>query len=60
MASFVFSVWGWYVFREGRKRDHMLMVMIGVALMTYTYFTKGPWLDWGIGSALALWAYQIR
>jgi glucose uptake protein GlcU len=59
LASFIFGVFGIYVFREGKRRADLSMVFIGLALMLYTYFTNSPWLDWGIGTALLLWFYQI-
>ncbi len=52
MAGFVFSVIGFYVFREGKRKINYSLVFIGIALMLYSYFTHGPWQDWGIGVAL--------
>ncbi|MBC7372287.1 MAG: hypothetical protein H7326_12015 [Bdellovibrionaceae bacterium] len=51
-AGIVFSGIGLWFFREGKRRDNTRLVIIGIALMVYTYFTSSPWLDWGVGLAL--------
>jgi Na+/phosphate symporter len=58
-ASLIFSAVGWWLFREGKKRNHLQVVFIGMALMIYSYFTHGPLQDWGFGAALCGLAYYI-
>jgi hypothetical protein len=56
-AGFVFGVIGIWLFRKGKKEAEFDFIFIGLALMVYPYFTKGPWGDWGIGAALCSLAY---
>ncbi len=58
-AALIFGAAGLYVFRMGKKRVQYRLVFLGLALMIYPYFTKGPWMDWGVGFALCGLAYYI-
>ena len=60
MSGFIFGVIGFYLFKEGKKRLNFAWVAIGVALMAYTLFVSGPWLDWGLGFGLCGLAYYYR
>ena len=57
LAGLVFGVIGMYVFRRGKLRQEFDVLFIGIALMVYPYFTKGPIADWGVGIALCALAY---
>ena len=57
MASFVFSVIGFWLLREGKRRANIPLIVISVLLMGYTYFTSTPLTDWGIGIGLCGAAY---
>ena len=57
LANIIFGIIGFYLFREGKRKTHYKLIVIGILLMTYTYFTSGPWLDWGIGIGFCAWAY---
>lgn len=57
MASFLFSVIGFWLFKEGRRRAEVRLTLIGVSLMGYSYFTSSPAADWGIGLGLCGLAY---
>lgn len=57
MASFLFSVIGFWLFKEGRRRSEVRLALIGVSLMGYSYFTSSPAADWGIGLGLCGLAY---
>ncbi|MBC7693565.1 MAG: hypothetical protein H7222_17500 [Methylotenera sp.] len=59
MAGFVFGVIGWSAFRHGRRRSNMPLLIIGLAMMIYPYFTDGPWLDWGVGTLLCIPCFSI-
>jgi len=59
VASLVFSIVGLFVFRLGKRNGHFKLMFIGVALMTYTYFTGNPWADWLIGLGLTGLSYLI-
>jgi hypothetical protein len=57
LAGFIFGVIGIAIFRKGKKDAEFDLIFIGIALMIYPYFTKGPLWDWGIGVALCALAY---
>lgn len=59
MASLIFSGIGMWMFRQGKLKSDLRIIVIAVLLMGYTYLTSGPWFDWGIGLALCFGAYQI-
>jgi hypothetical protein len=59
MASFVFSVIGIWLFREGKRRSEVRLMLIAMAMMTYTYFTATPLADWGIGLGLCGLTYYL-
>ena len=52
ISGLLFGIIGMYVFRQGKKRLNFKVTFLGIAMMVYPYFTKGPWGDWGIGIAL--------
>jgi hypothetical protein len=58
-AGFVFSVIGFWLIKMAKQRSNIQLMLIGFALVLYTYFTKGPWLDWGVGIALCAYAYRV-
>ena len=57
MASFIFSVIGLWLFKEGRRKAEVRLAIIGVSMMGYSYFTSSPAADWGIGLLLCGLAY---
>ena len=58
-AGIVFSSAGLYLLKVGKSRGNIMIAIIGVVMMMYTYFTASPWLDWGIGFALCGAAYLV-
>jgi hypothetical protein len=60
MSSFIFGVIGFYLLRDGRKKENYTWIFIGVGLMVYPLFVHGPWLDWGVGFGLCWLAYYQR
>ena len=59
LSSLFFSAIGLWVLREGKRKADYRILMIGLALMFYTYFTPNPWLDWGVGLGLCALAYKL-
>lgn len=59
-SSLLFSTIGFYVFRWGRKNNDFKIIFIGIALMAFSYFTTGPWADWGVGFILCGLAYFLK
>ena len=60
LASFIFGVIGLYMFRHGKKSSDMRLLIIGLTLMIYPYFTSGPVMDWVLGCGLCGLAYFFR
>jgi predicted alpha/beta hydrolase len=58
-ASLIFSVVGLFVFRLGKREGQLKLMIIGVVLMTYTYFTGNVWADWLVGLGLSALAYFV-
>ena len=59
-ASFIFSVFGFYVIKRGKTHGDLRWIGIGLALVVYSYFFSNPFLVWGIGAALLGYAYLTR
>ena len=59
IASFVFSIFGFYFFREGKKEGNVKLILIGITMIIYTYFTKSAWVDWSLGLALSYAGYYF-
>ncbi|MBC7419777.1 MAG: hypothetical protein H7328_03525 [Bdellovibrio sp.] len=59
IAGFIFSVIGFWMLREAKKKSDLRLVVIAILLIAYTYFTPNPYLDWGVGAALCGLAYLI-
>lgn len=57
LAGVVFGLIGMYVFRQGKREQNIPLVLAGLGLMLYSWFTKGPLQDWGIGAAFCAVAY---
>ena len=60
IAGLIFGVIGMWLFRQGRSNSNLYFVFIGLILMVYPYFTKGPLADWGIGCILCGLAYHYK
>jgi hypothetical protein len=58
-AGLFFSVIGFWLIRQGKLRANIPVIVIGVLLFGYTYFTTSPWTDWGIGFGLCGAAYSF-
>jgi hypothetical protein len=60
VIGFVFSAIGFVAFRYGRKMELLSPVLIGLALMVYPLFVRGPvWLlTIGVCLTGALWLWR--
>ncbi|MGZ3770735.1 MAG: hypothetical protein ACXVCP_06130 [Bdellovibrio sp.] len=56
IAGLIFSVVGFWLFKEARRRANLELVVISIVMMIYPMFTSGPWQDWGVGIGLCLLA----
>ncbi len=59
LAGFIFSIIGWFVFREGKRRTNIHIVIIGLLLMLYSIFTPTALWTWITGLALCVIAYRF-
>ena len=57
MSGLIFGIIGIWLFRRGKRQANLRILCVGLTLMFYPYFTKGPWADWGVGLALCGLAY---
>jgi hypothetical protein len=60
IASLLFGIIGFYVFRFGKRTLNYCVILTGVALMIYPLFTSGPLQDWGVGILLCGLAYYFH
>jgi hypothetical protein len=58
MGGFIFGVFGFYVYRAGKKRVEGRIIAVGIAMMVYTLFTPTPLYTWGVGIFLSALAYR--
>ena len=60
IAGVVFGVFGWSSFSYGRKLGFWKPMVIGIAMMGYSYFLWNDWLVWFVGVALTvlLWFHH--
>lgn len=59
ISSLIFGCVGMWMLNRARKRGDYRLVAISFALMFYPYVTRGPWADWGVGTALCALAYFL-
>ena len=59
LAAFIFGSIGLFLFQVGRKRQNIQVMITGLVMMGYSYFTTSPVLDWGIGLGLCAAAYYF-
>ena len=59
IAGLLFGILGMWLAREAKRRADLKLGLVATALMFYPYFTRGPWMDWGIGFALTGLAYYL-
>lgn len=57
--GFAFGVFGWWIFKQGRKKQNFGLIGIGIALMVYPYFVTKPLASFLIGGGLCFGAYKI-
>ena len=57
LSSLIFSTIGLIYFQTGRKRPDLKLLVIGLVMMAYSYFTATPIADWGLGIALSATGY---
>ncbi|MEO5667634.1 MAG: hypothetical protein ABIR96_06225 [Bdellovibrionota bacterium] len=60
VAGLLFSTFGLIAFRWGKPRSNLKLMLIGVALMGYSWFTPNPVMNWVVGIVLTFLAYTWR
>lgn len=53
LAGIIFGIIGWVVYKRGRNNTQIHLVVLGLILMIYPYFTKTAKQDWLIGIILS-------
>jgi hypothetical protein len=56
----VFSCLGLWAFREGKRETNIKELMLGMALMVYSYFTPETWMLWVVGAGLTYGVFACR
>jgi hypothetical protein len=59
-SGLIFGAIGIFIFRLGKRESHLPLLLIGIALMVYPYFTTGPLADWGVGALLCAAAFYFK
>ncbi|WP_347355997.1 hypothetical protein [Bdellovibrio sp.] len=57
VAGLLFSLIGWWLYRQGKYKDEKRFKYVGVALMVYPYFVRGALMNWAVGLLLCGYAY---
>lgn len=50
----IFGVIGYAAWRYGRRELSTRHLLLGAALMGYSYFIPNPWISLGVGTALTV------
>ncbi|MGZ3651056.1 MAG: hypothetical protein ACXVB9_08155 [Bdellovibrionota bacterium] len=58
IAGCIFGSYGIVVLKTGMRDANMSAMGFGAALLLYSYFIPNPWLCWGIGIALSVFAFR--
>lgn len=58
VASFVFGVYGFYFFQQGRRDHNGKRLLLGIVLMGYGFFVTNIWANWLIGIVLVVLNYK--
>lgn len=59
LASFVFGVFAFFIFRDGKKEQNIPKIAIGITLFILPFLVTNPWVEWPIGLSLVLVAYKF-
>lgn len=52
IGNIIFSIFGWFIFKAGRKDSNIKKLVLGLVLMLYGYIVYDPLAFWAIGSIL--------
>ncbi len=59
-AMILFPLIGFMFFKEGKREGNLHLLLLGLALISYSYFIDQEWLLWAIGATLTTIAFKIR
>ena len=57
LGALLFGIYGYVVYRRGKKMANTMLRGTGIVLMLYPYAVSQTWLLWFVGAALCGWAY---
>ncbi len=58
--GFAFGIFGFSIFRKGRRDGNIWQIVMGLGLMIYPYFVSSTLATIAVGSVLLLVAYAKR
>lgn len=56
----IFSLLGIWAIKEGRREANIKQLLLGIALVGYSYVTPETWQVWLIGTALSVAVFKVR
>lgn len=56
----LFSVVGVWALKEGRREANIKQLLLGFALVGYSYFVDQTWLIWLLGIAMTVAVFKVR
>ncbi len=56
----LFSLLGFWALKEGRREANIKQLLLGIALLAYSYFVSEVWLVWVIGIGLSVAVFKVR
>ena len=56
----LFSLLGMWAIKEGRREANIKQLLMGIALVGYSYFTPEAWQVWLIGIGLTGAVFKVR
>ncbi len=56
----MFSLLGMWAIKEGRREANIKQLLLGIALVGYSYVTPETWQVWLIGTALSVAVFKVR
>lgn len=57
LAGLIFGVIGMWLFKTGRRKNNIQLIVISLLMMSYSFFTRSEIQDWGIGLLLCSASY---
>ena len=56
----MFSLLGMWAVKEGRREANIKQLLLGIALVGYSYLTPEAWQVWLVGAVLTFAVFKVR